>query len=195
MKIRRHLPAHLVVAAVLAAGLSAAAQALAEPAESESSQPAAEPSDLDEVMRDIKQTRAHMLDQVNTLKALEKEAEENNEQVRLACIRQKQEDAAKLLGEVVVPEIQRVLEPGVSLEDRRVSRDNLAEASARLDGIVELAKACSESKGPTGEGKTVNSSDLERFIPWLDPTVTPLDPPVPPGVDPTRPPVTQSPMM
>ncbi|RMG96579.1 MAG: hypothetical protein D6705_10825 [Deltaproteobacteria bacterium] len=153
------------------------------------------PGDVDAVMREIKGLRSRMLDQVNALKALEQEARERNEKARLACIRKQQEDAAKLLEDVVVPEIQRSLEPGVSVADRKTSRDNLSEAAAKLDGIVELAKACSESKGPTGEGKTQNSVDFERFIPWLDPTAQPPDPPVPPGRDDSRPLSTQSPMM
>jgi len=188
----------LILSSLLLAALSGvvAASAVAGPAApNEGAAKKATAGDLDAIMRDIKGLRSHMLDDIKTLKALEQEAKQNNEKARLACIREKQERAAKLLEEVVVPEIKRVLEPGASVADRRVSRDNLSEASNNLDNVVELAKACSESKGPTGQGKTENAVDLERFVPWLDPTVTPWKPPVPPPTDDARTQITQSPMM
>ena len=154
------------------------------------------PQDTGPLLARANELRSQMMEHLGELKALEEQAKKDGDMARVGCVRDKQELAEKLMEDVVAPDGLVVLDTTAGAKERQFAVNKLDEASVKLGRIVDQARACAGEKGPEEEdGKTRNAVDLDRFIPFLDPTLTPVQPTVPPAVDPTRPPVVQSPVM
>ena len=132
--------------------------------------------------------RSKMEASMSELGELAVEARSDEDLVRATCVLDKQDRASDVM-ELGTSELLLIRDPGTSEQARGFALEKLDAAAARMDNLVEEAKACSGRQGPEDEVDiTRTTSEEPRTVPMWDPTAGLGGPPEPPPLDGAWPP-------
>ena len=111
------------------------------------------------------------------------EARSDEDLVRATCVLDKQDRANEVM-DLGTSELLVIRDPGTSDQARYFALEKLDAAAARIELLVDEAKACSGEAGPEDEvDVTRRESDEPVEIPILDPSLGLGSNPVPPPMD------------
>lgn len=148
--------------------------------------PAAEQSLVDETAASVpaaSSLRARMEEGLARIGELAVEARSDEDLVRATCVLDKQDRANEVM-DLGTSELLVIRDPGTSEQARGFALEKLDAAAARIELLVDEAKACSGDAGPEDEvDVTRRESDEPVEIPILDPSLGLGSNPVPPPMD------------
>ncbi|GEM_PF-3290720 len=154
--------------------------ALAAPPEAQIEDgPARSPSDL----------RSSIESSMSELGLLTGQAKREKDMVLAACVLDKQERADVVM-EIATGELLVLGDANSSNQTRTFAREKLDAAAHRLTRLVAEAKACRGDADPEAKDDVTRTQlDATQTIPLADPTKAQATSPIPPAIDPLRPPI------
>jgi hypothetical protein len=127
--------------------------------------------------------RARMEAGMSEIGELAVEARTDEDLVRATCVLDKQDRANDVM-DLGTSELLIIRDPATSDQARSFALEKLDAASARIDKLVDEAKACAGQQGPEDEvDVTRREADEPETIPIVNPTAGLGENPVPPPID------------